>query len=336
MREHNVGVLISPASARSEGADNDSQIDRESGGDLVRALGRLGVEAVALTADDALDLTLRRTRPGACLLAAHGEAGGLGRIQALLELRKIPFSGPSAQATSLAYDKLRARQILAYHSLPVPTTIALGAAEAPTRQAIGLLGWPCVLKPRRGSHAAGVRMLTDAAAVAEAIRSARPEDGELLLERAVIGREIQVVLVHGKALGAMEVERDLTGPAHYRAMTCPPNLSRCQLRGLINLAESAGRALGLVRGAARVDILVHPRHNEVILEAEPVPALHRAGVVAKVARAAGLNYDTLVHALLRGLVDLPERVAPARPARPMARLRPPEPAPVELAAPVLQ
>lgn len=314
MRAHNVGVLISTATARSVGADNDSQIDRESGSDLAEALGRLGLVPVSLTADDALDLTLRRTRLRACLLAAHGLAGGLGRIQALLELRKIPFVGPSAQTTGLAYDKLRARQILAYHSLPVPTTLALGGAQPPSRHDLGLLGWPCVLKPRRGSHAAGVRLLTDADAVAGATEAADGE-GEFLLERAVLGREVQVVLLHGKVLGAMEVVREADDLAQIRAMTCPPGLTRSQLKGIGNLAEHATRALGLVRGAARVDILVHPRHNEVILEAEPCPDLRRAGVVARVARAAGLRYEALIQEFLRGLVDVPERVAPARSVR---------------------
>ncbi|MDC0667467.1 hypothetical protein [Nannocystis radixulma] len=315
MRAHNVGVLISTATARSVGADNDSQIDRESGSDLAEALGRLGLSPLSLTADDALDLTLRRTRLRACLLAAHGHAGGLGRIQALLELRKIPFVGPSAQVTGLAYDKLRARQILAYHSLPVPTTVALGGAEPPSRHAIGLLGWPCVLKPRRGSHAAGVRLLADADAVARATEAADADAGEMLLERAVLGREVQVVLLHGKVLGAMEVVREADDLAQIRAMTCPPGLTRSQLKGIGNLAEHATRALGLVRGAARVDILVHPRHNEVVLEAEPCPDLRRVGVVARVARAAGLRYEALVQELLRGLVDVPERVAPARSVR---------------------
>jgi D-alanine-D-alanine ligase len=327
MRAHNVGVLISTATARSVGADNDSQIDRESGSDLADALGRLGLTALPMTADDALDLTLRRTRPRACLLAAHGVAGGLGHLQALLEMRKIPFVGPSAQATGLAYDKLRARQILAYHSLPVPTTLVLGGAEAPSRHAIGLLGWPCVLKPRRGSHAAGVRLLSDRESVAAATE-APLDGGELLIERAVLGREVQVVTLHGKVLGLMEVTRDPDDLAQIRSMTCPPSLSRSQLKGISNLAEHAVRALGLTRGAARVDILVHPRHNEVVLEAEPCPALHRAGVVAKVARAAGLSYEALVQELLRDLVDVPERVAPSR-AR---RVRPVEAAPVEAVA----
>ncbi|MDC0720045.1 hypothetical protein [Nannocystis bainbridge] len=265
---------------------------------------------VSLTADDALDVTLRRTRLRACLLATHGLAGGLGRIQALLELRKIPFVGPSAQVAGLAYDKLRARQILAYHSLPVPTTLALGGAEPPSRHDIGMLGWPCVLKPRRGSHAAGVRLLADADAIADASAAARDDAGEFLLERAVIGREVQVVLLHGKVLGTMEVVREAGDLAQIRAMTCPPGLTRSQLKGIGNLAEHATRALGLVRGAARVDILVHPRHNEVILEAEPCPDLRRSGVVARVAHAAGLRYEALVQELLRGLVDLPERVTP--------------------------
>lgn len=314
MRSHNVGVLVASPRGLSPTVGNDSQIDRQIGDDLVEALDRLGVPAALLPGDEALDLGLRRSPVDACLLAAAGDAGGSGRIQAYLELRGIPFSGPSAQATALAYDKLRARQILAYHSLPVPPTLSLGGAETPTRQALGLLGWPCVVKPRRGSHAAGVRLLPDAAAVTAAVESA---DRELLLERAIVGREIQVVLLNGKALGAMEVERDPADLARICAMVCPPTLSKSQMRGISNLAEHAGRALGLGRGATRIDVLVHPRHNEVILEAEPCPPLHRAGVVAKVARAAGLRYEHLVGTLLRDLIDLPVAASPRPTSQPV-------------------
>lgn len=311
MRTHNVGVLVATGRGPSPTAGDDSQIDRQSGSDLVDSLRRLGVSAVALAVDEDLDLTLRRAPVDACLLAAHGLAGGQGQLQALLEMRGVPFAGPSAQVAGLAYDKLRARQILAYHSLPVPATLALGGAERPTVHDLGLLGWPCVVKPRRGSHAAGVRALPDAAAVAAAVAAHAGE--ELLLERAVFGREIEVVLLHGRALGAMEVERDLESGGRFCAMTCPPRLSRSLLKGICNLAEHAGRALGLVRGVARVDILVHPRHNEVILEAEPLPPLHRDGVVAKVARAAGLNHEALVAEQLRGVVELPRPEAPLAP-----------------------
>lgn len=310
MRGHNVGVLVASTRGLSATAKNDNQIDRQSGSDLLDALRSLGVAATPLVGDDGLDLALRRNLVDACLIAAHGDVGGTGQIQSLLELRQIPFAGPPSQAVALAYDKLRARQILAYHSLPVPPTLVLGGPERPTRQAIGLLGWPCVLKPRRGSHAAGVRLLQDAAAVQQATEA---REGELLLERAILGREIQVVLVHGRTLGSMEVERDPADLAQLRSQMCPPALSRSQLKGICNLAEHAARALGLGRGVARVDILVHPRHNEVILEVEAMPSLRRDGVVAKVARAAGVRYESLVSELLRDIIELPRRdgLAPA-------------------------
>ena len=57
----------------------------------------------------------------------------------------------------------------------------------------------------------------------------------------------------------------------------------------------------------------------MILEAEPLPPLHRQGVVAKVARAAGLRYEHLVGTLLRDLIDLPV-AAPPRPAQPVTTI----------------
>jgi D-alanine-D-alanine ligase-like ATP-grasp enzyme len=61
-------------------------------------------------------------------------------------------------------------------------------------------------------------------------------------------------------------------------------------------------ALGLHSGVTRVDVMLHPRHNELILEVEPLPPLHRDGVVARVAAAAGLSYDALIGRLVDPLL----------------------------------
>jgi D-alanine-D-alanine ligase len=293
MRMHNFGVLMA-APAGGEAArgaltgGDDSQLDGQSGQDLVSALTRLGHRATpVLFPDDDPVRTLRAAGITACVLATHGSLGGSGAIQGLLDLGGIPHTGPSAAATALAFDKLRARQILGCHSLPVPTSLALDPAL--DARGLALLGWPAVLKPRRGSLGAGVRFLDDPAAVTAATGD---RTGEWLVERAVAGREIQVVVLDGVVLGAMEVEH--TDPGQICAMTCPPALTRSRRHGIDHLATRAAAALGLTRGPVRVDILLHERHNEVILEVEPLPPLHRAGVVAKVALAAGLQYDALV------------------------------------------
>ncbi len=85
-------------------------------------------------------------------------------------------------------------------------------------------------------------------------------------------------------------------------MTCPADLPRGRRDGVENLARRAAMALGLSTGLTRVDMMLHHRHNETILEVEPIPPLCRDGVVARVAHAAGLSYDAMVSRLVDPLL----------------------------------
>lgn len=295
MRPLTFGVLTSAASGPSPLLDPRSALD------LVAALGRLGHRALPLVVDEDLDLTLRHSGVQACLLALHGRRGGRGDIQALLDMRGLPYAGPSGTAAALAFDKVRARQLLAYHNLPVPTTVALGPGRRADERALELLGWPCVVKPRRGAHGEGVSRIESTLGVRTALEQALDVDQEVLLERAVEGRELQVVLLDDRVLGVAEVGRDDRGRVVETSVP-PMDLPRGRRDGVENLARRAAIALGLHSGVTRVDVMLHPRHNELILEVEPLPPLHRDGVVARVAQAAGLPYDALVGRLVDPLL----------------------------------
>ncbi len=312
MRPLTFGVLVSAPSARlappTADRDVDTSVDEtieglmdlRSGTDLATALRELGYAACPIAVDDDLDLALRQSDVDACLLALHGRAGGQGDVQSLLTMRGIPFAGPSGAAVALAFDKVRSRQMLAYHNLPTPASLALGAGLKTSDKALELLGWPVVVKPRRGALGLGVAPLIDPEQVAGAIGRALDVDTEVVLERALSGTEVQVVVSGQRVLGAMEVHRRpipgmLGGKEDVDAdYVCPPQMSRGQLDGLYNLARRAVSALGLQDGITRVDMMVGDRYNEAILEVEPLPPLHRDGVVTRVARAAGISYLELV------------------------------------------
>jgi len=296
MRPLTFGVLTSTAAGPTP-----AHTDQRCALDLAAALGRLGHRAVPLLVDEDLDLTLRHSGVEACLLALHGRQGCRGDIQALLGLRGLAYAGPSGTAAALAFDKVRARQLLAYHNLPVPAAVALGPGRRADERALELLGWPCVVKPRRGAHGEGISRLESAHGVRAAIEHALDVDQEVLLERAVEGRELQVVLLDDRILGVAEIGRGPDGK--LAEMTLPPaDLPRGRRDGVENLARRAAVALGLHSGVTRVDVILHPRHNELILEVEPLPPLHRDGVVARVAQAAGLSYDALVGRLIDPLL----------------------------------
>lgn len=277
-----------------------------SGADLLYGARALGWDARLLRVPNDADPKLLRTlirshfEPGAVdrlVVAAHGPAGGSGRIHAAARACGLPVAGPSPEAIASAYDKLLARQRLAFHNLPVPRTVALPQPDrAVVDRGLDRLGWPCVLKPRHGAAGAGVRTLADRAELAEAL-SGRQRAGlipKFLLERRVHGREVSVALIDGEVLGAVEVDRafEVSGSA-VRAMVCPPSLDPCELAGVTNLARRACAALGLAVGPIRVDLMICERGNEFILEVEPLPPVHRDSVVARVARARGLSYPQL-------------------------------------------
>jgi D-alanine-D-alanine ligase len=278
----------------------DGALDGPSGADVLASLTELGHRARPIHVYDDVALMLTGIEFDLCILALHGTLGGTGELQALLSACGIPYVGAEPSAVGLAFDKVRARQQLAYHNLPVPTSLTLGPDVDIGDRDVGLLGWPCVLKPRRSALGVGVSYLASRAEVDDAIEGALRVDDELVLERAVEGPEVQVVLVGKRVLGAMQVDRPLAvGDGRGCEMMCPPQLSRARLGGIKNLARRAVEVLGLDGGVTRVDMLLGDHENEIILEVEPVPPLHRDGVVARVARAAGMDHKNLVADLLR-------------------------------------
>ena len=306
MHPIHVGVLFSDPRRAAAHEPETAALDGRSGADLVQALRRLGHRATLIPADDDLDLALalRRSHIDACIFATHGDLGGSGAIHEQLRRCAIPYVGAPAAAVALAYDKIRARDRLARWNLPTPTAVAVTRDAPVDRRSLAHLGWPCVLKPRRGSLGHGVLHLHSAREIADVVADEIAHGRELVVERAVDGVEVQVVLLGGRVLGAMQIERAPGQTRGAAAMTCPPDLSPAALDGVQHLARHAAEALGLHGALCRVDVIVSDRHNEQILEVEPLPPLHQAGVVALVARAAGLPYDRLVAALLAGL-DLP-------------------------------
>jgi D-alanine-D-alanine ligase len=308
-------VPSGPACARTaEPGHQDA--DRRSAADLAEAAQALGLscEVVAVPAasgETSLDLApvaqmLGRRLAGVDLavVCAHAELGGSGLLHAAARACGLPVLGPQAPTIELAFDKLRARARLSEHNVPVPRTVALGSDF----EGAGLerLGWPCVIKPRRGAAGRGVRRL-DGPAMLSTLSAEREdlliEREDLLIEREVFGRELSVVLLDDVVLGIAEIVREPRASwsgNETATVICPPDLDRIARAGLEHVARRAASALKLSFGPVRVDLLWSARDNEVVLEVEPLPPLHRAGLVARVARAAGMSYPRLCAQLLAG------------------------------------
>ena len=303
MKEARVGVLIGGLSAERE-------VSLKTGEGVARALEGLGYDIARIVFGPdtrGIDQLVREAGIDVAFLGLHGRGGEDGCVQGLLELLGVPYTGSSVLASALAMDKLKAKEMFRLHNVPTPPYYVATRADLDELEEMhGSFGFPAIVKPRREGSSVGLTKAANMAELSDAIERALAFDEHALVERFVKATEVHVGVLAGRVLGAIEVvPRD--GLYDYRAkytvgMTeyiAPPRLPATRLRGVMNLAERAARALGCA-GACRVDLLVTEGENEYVLEVNTLPGMTPTSLLPKIATGAGLDYPSLCEAILEG------------------------------------
>jgi len=294
------------------GSSGERDVSLRSGAAVAEALEARGYEVVRIAVGDdfgpELLTTLRKARVEAVFLALHGRLGEDGCVQGLLELARIPYTGSSVLASALAMDKLKAKEMFRLHNVPTPPyyTVSAGDDRADLETLHGSFGFPVVVKPRGEGSSLGVTKVASFAELGPALDEAFELDDTVIIERFVSGIEINVGILDGKVLGAIEIAPK-SGFYDYEAkytpgMTeyfMPARLSPTRYRGVLNLAERAARALGCT-GAVRVDLLVTSGENEYVLEVNTLPGMTQTSLLPKIAAEAGYDFGALCEAIVEG------------------------------------
>ncbi len=238
-------------------------------------------------------------------VALHGGAGEDGRIQALLDLAGMPYTGSNHIASAAAMDKDLAKRL--FRSAGVPTADWLMAPVA-AAQVERLLGWPVVVKPSKQGSTVGLSVVRDGDALAGAIQSAGTFDDEVMLERFIPGREFTVGILDEQALPVGEIfppgeifdyqSKYQQGGARE---LFPAQLPQAESAQLQDYALRAHRALKL--GAySRIDFRRDAAGQFWCLEANSLPGMTATSLLPQAARAAGLDFPTLLERICRGAI----------------------------------
>jgi D-alanine-D-alanine ligase len=300
-----VGVIMGGSSAERE-------VSLRSGSAVAAALEARGHDVVRIALGDGFGPeivhTLQRARLDAAFLALHGRLGEDGCVQGLLELARIPYTGSGVLASALAMDKLKAKEMFRLHNVPTPPYYTVSGDDdlADLEAVHGTFGFPVVVKPRGEGSSIGVAKASSFVELLRALDAAFEYDDTVIVERFVAATEINVGILDGRVLGAIEIAPK-NGMYDYEAkytpgMTeyhMPARLPPTRYRGVQNLAERAARALGCT-GAVRVDLLVTSGENEYVLEVNTLPGMTETSLLPKIAAASGLDFGGLCEAILDG------------------------------------
>jgi D-alanine-D-alanine ligase len=297
-----VGILMG-------GINAEREVSLKTGEGVAAALEELGHDVVRIELGPTtrgLDELVREASIDVAFIALHGRGGEDGCVQGLLELLGVPYTGSGVLASALAMDKLKAKEMFRLHNVPTPPYyVATRASLAELEELHGSFGFPVFVKPRGEGSSVGVRAARDLNELEAAIEEALQHDSNVLVERLIVATEVHVGLLDGKILGAVEVVPK-SGVYDYRSKYtagltdyyCPPRLPETRVRGVMNLADRAARALGCT-GACRVDLLVTEGENEYVLEVNTLPGMTPTSLLPKIAANAGIGYGELCEAILR-------------------------------------
>lgn len=281
------------------GSSSEREVSLLSGrnvAEALRSLGRYEVVEVDVKDESLSELPADVSR---VYIALHGGWGENGGVQAALDKRKIPYTGPGAEASKVAMDKIATKRVLTEHGVPTAewAIAERGKTAAP-------LSLPVVVKPPADGSSVGISKVTTAAEWPAALNTAaeRTADGKVLVEKFISGREFTVGIIDGKALPVIEIvaqggwygyfEKYTSEETRYPFLDDGPLAEKLQ-----RLALEAYRALGC-RGVTRVDFRVNPEGEAFVLELNTSPGFTSHSLVPKAGIKTGLSFAQVCELIL--------------------------------------
>lgn len=283
------------------GRSAEREVSLNSGSRVLAALQGQGIDAHAFDpAERKLDDLAGFDR---AFIALHGRYGEDGTIQGALELMGIPYTGSGVMASALGMDKWRTKLIWQAAGLPVPAYAMLDAGSdfADVEDELGL---PIFVKPACEGSSIGVSKVRQSGGLQAAYVEAARHDALVIAEKAVLGGEYTVGIVGDEVLPIVKIE-PATDFYDYEAKylrddtryLCPCGLPPAKEAAIRADALRAFRLLG-GRGWGRVDFLMDEEGNAYFLEVNTSPGMTDHSLVPMAARAAGMDYPTLVRRVL--------------------------------------
>ena len=235
-------------------------------------------------------------------LALHGGAGEDGRVQAVLDLAGLAYTGSNHIASATAMDKDLSKRLFRAAGVPTADWI-MAPVLAP--DVADTLGWPVVVKPNKQGSTVGLSIVRDAKELAAAIKLAERYDNEVMVEKFIPGRELTVGILEGEALPVGEIITK-SGIFDYQAKyqtggareIFPAELSGAVTAELQQLAVRAHGALKLGE-YSRIDFRMDPEGRFWCLEANSLPGMTAASLLPQAAKVAGIEFPKLVERICR-------------------------------------
>ena len=245
----------------------------------------------------------------------HGAYGEDGTIQGLFEMAGIAYVGSGVLASAVAMDKSFAKPIYADFGLKVADGITVhrdnwNKSKDLEIAKIRALGFPIFIKPARSGSSRGTSKVKDESEISAALDDAFNYDPRVLVEAAVVGREIECAVLEIDSIATASVLGEVrVHPPHEfydfeakyldgsTTFDIPANLAEPIASVISQAAITAFEALGC-EGLARVDFFLSEDNQIIINELNTMPGFTPTSVFPALWEKTGRSYSQIITILL--------------------------------------
>ncbi len=250
--------------------------------------------------------TVENYKPDVIFNALHGRFGEDGYIQSILETLAIKYTHSGVKSSMSAMDKEISKKIFLKHKILTPKYIKIknNIENLNYKRIKKYLGYPVVIKPINEGSSLDVFICDNKLSLSKKLKKLR-HYRELLIEKFIPGREIQVAIMGNKILGPIELKPrrkfyDYKAKYNSKAKTehiIPVNLNKKNYQKINNIAYKAHKLLNC-KGITRSDFKFY-KNKFYLLELNTQPGMTDLSLVPEIAAHKGINFDTLINWIIK-------------------------------------
>ncbi len=301
MKNKKIAVLMG-------GWNSEREVSLRSGEAVYKALIELGYNAIKVDFSRQIFAQLQEIKPDLVFNALHGQFGEDGRIQAVCDILQIPYTHSGVTTSALCMDKVLTRKICATVGVKFPhyEILKKGENEANLKKIVAV-GKSFVIKPINEGSSVGVEVFLENMNF-DLAKYSWQYGNEVIVEKYLAGQEIQVAVMNGKSLGAIEVRphglfydykcKYTAGMTDY---IMPAEIEKDKYSEVLDLAQRCYDAVGC-KGVSRIDFILNNKNggdnNFYLLEVNTHPGFTPTSLVPKIAKFAGISFEEIVEFLL--------------------------------------
>ncbi len=291
------------------GTSGERAVSLESGRACVKALKKKGYKTYTFDPKRNNLNLIDKKKTDVIFNALHGRNGEDGVAQSYFEYLRIPYTHSGVISSYNAMNKIISKEIFIRNKIKTPKFFSIKKFNFDKKKVQNNLknkkiNFPIVLKPIDEGSSLGVEICKDRKKLFKLIPILFRKYEDLMIEEYIGGQEIQVAVINGNALGAIElIPRRLfyDYKAKYTKIAktkhvMPAKLSKKKYHEVLKLAKKAHKILNC-RGATRSDFKFH-NNSFYLLELNTQPGMTSLSLVPEIANYEGLTFENLVEKIL--------------------------------------